>query len=140
MSTIYLTYGGELRQHETGDPAIQTLTRKGWQETTPPAYDASKQKLSWDGDWVVSDLSAEEIAAAARKVWGSSAAFWSEFADEEKIGIVTSTIPGIMLLREELRLWTGEVWSDDPRVQQGLAGLVAAGIITESRKKAILAK
>jgi hypothetical protein len=87
----------------------------------------------------------EELEAAwaqleARKIWHTVADFWAEFSDAEKLAIAGSTIPGIRLLHEELRMWRGEVWSDDPKVQQGLSGLVAVGILTESRKTEIFAK
>jgi hypothetical protein len=87
----------------------------------------------------------EELEAAwaqleARKIWHTVADFWAEFSDTEKLAIAGSTIPGIRLLHEELRMWRGEVWSDDPKVQQGLSGLVAVGILTESRKTEILTK
>jgi hypothetical protein len=83
-------------------------------------------------------LEAEDQRLADRKVWPSSADFWANFTDAEKLAILASTIAGIILLREELRLWTGEVWSDDSRVQAGLNGLVAVGILTNDRKQAIL--
>jgi hypothetical protein len=92
-----------------------------------------------NGQWVIRDKTAEELAAETRKVWPSSADFWAAFTDSEKLAILASTIAGIILLREELRLWTGEVWSDDARVQAGLSGLVATGIITAERKVTILA-
>jgi hypothetical protein len=76
----------------------------------------------------------------ARKIWPSAADFWAEFSDTEKLAIADSTIAGIRLLHEELRMWRGEVWGDDPKVQQGLSGLVAVGILTESRKSQILTK
>jgi hypothetical protein len=87
----------------------------------------------------------EELEAAwaqleARKTWHTVADFWAEFSDAEKLAIANSTIPGIRLLHEELRMWRGEVWSDDPKVQAGLSGLVAVGILTESRKTEIFAK
>jgi len=87
----------------------------------------------------------EELEAAwaqleARKIWHTVADFWAEFSDTEKLAIADSTIPGIRLLHEELRMWRGEVWSDDPKVQAGLSGLVAVGILTESRKTEIFAK
>lgn len=87
---------------------------------------------------MISDKTPEELAAETRKVWPSSADFWGAFTDAEKLAIIASTIAGIILLREELRLWTGEVWSDDARVQAGLTGLVAVGILTNDRKSAIL--
>jgi hypothetical protein len=81
----------------------------------------------------------EEVEKAKnRKIWPTVADFWSEFTDTEKLAIADSTIDGIKLLREELRMWRGEVWSDDQRVQQGLGGLVALGILTDERKTEIL--
>ena len=105
---------------------------------------------SWEGlDWkderevpdeqtLIAAIEADDQRLSARKVWPSSADFWSAFTDTEKLAILASTIAGIILLREELRLWTGAVWSDDARVQSGLAGLVAVGILTKERKQAIL--
>ena len=87
---------------------------------------------------LVAALQAADAILAARKIWPSSADFWAAFTDAEKLAILTSTIAGIILLREELRLWTGEVWSDDSRVQSGLNALVAVGILTPERKAAIL--
>jgi hypothetical protein len=99
--------------------------------------------LQWIGPGeppTMDDLAAAWAQLEARKIWPSVADFWAEFSDAEKLAIASSTIPGIRLLHEELRMWRGEVWSDDPKVQQGLSGLVAVGILTESRKSQILAK
>jgi hypothetical protein len=87
----------------------------------------------------------EELEAAwaqleARKIWHTVADFWAEFSDAEKLGIADSTITGIRLLHEELRMWRGEVWSDDVKVQSGLDGLIAAGILSTLRKDAIVSK
>jgi hypothetical protein len=86
---------------------------------------------------------AQEIADAAiadRKVWPSSGAFWAEFTQAEKVAIVTSTIPDIKVLHADLQVWPGEVWSTDPKVQEGLSGLQLVTILTAERKAAILAK
>lgn len=57
MSMIYLTFNSELRQYPEGDPAIDTLTRKGWTITTPPTFDAETHSCAWvDSAWVVSEL------------------------------------------------------------------------------------
>jgi len=85
-------------------------------------------------------MEAQLAAVVDRKIWLTVADFWAEFSDAEKLAIAGSTIPGIRLLHEELRMWRGEVWSDDPKVQAGLSGLVAVGILTESRKTEILTK
>jgi hypothetical protein len=97
--------------------------------------------LVWHGPGDPPTLEELETAWAqleARKIWPTVADFWGEFSDAEKLVIAGSTISGIRLLHEELRMWRGEVWSDDPKVQQGLSGLVAVGILTESRKTEIL--
>lgn len=88
----------------------------------------------------------QEVLAirAARKVWPDAGAFWSEFTLQEKAAIVASNDATIKLIMEELRMWRGEVWSDDPagggRVMMGLNALVSAGIISEQRKMEVLAK
>jgi hypothetical protein len=99
--------------------------------------------LTWFGPGnppTLEELEAAWAALQARKIWHTVADFWAEFSDAEKLAIAGSTIPGIRLLHEELRMWRGEVWSDDPKVQHGLGGLVAVGILTKSRKSQILAK
>jgi hypothetical protein len=99
--------------------------------------------LVWHGPGVpptLEELEAAWVQLKARKIWHTVADFWAEFSDAEKLAIAGSTIPGIRLLHEELRMWRGEVWSDDSKVQAGLSGLVAVGILTESRKTQILTK
>jgi hypothetical protein len=99
--------------------------------------------LQWIGPGdppTMEELEAAWVQLEARKIWHTVADFWAEFSDAEKLAIASSTIPGIRLLHEELRMWRGEVWSDDLKVQQGLSGLVAVGILTESRKSQILTK
>jgi hypothetical protein len=135
----YLTLNTQLRS-ETNAETIANLIRKGWQETTPPSYDPATQRApEWvDGAWVVRDKTAQELAAETCKVWPTVAEFWAEFSEAEQIAIIDSDIPGIRLLDRQLLVWRGEVWSDDPRVQQGLGGLVAVGILTAERREEIL--
>jgi len=77
---------------------------------------------------------------AARKVWNSRVEFWNAFTVQEKIAIAASTNDMVKYFFAELTIWNGEVWSDDPRVQQGLDLLVAEQIITPQRRADILAK
>ncbi len=112
-----------------------------------PEYDAETQAAAvWgQGEWLVRDLTADELAAKTRKVWPDRGAFWAEFTIQEKAAILgNSGNPTIGLVLEELRMWNGEVWSDDPngggRVMMGLTALVGAGIISEERKAEVLAK
>jgi hypothetical protein len=121
---------------EAGNPKVYGFVVR----PDPPSHDSATQHpAEWvDGEWVIRDKTPEELAAEARKVWSNSASFWAEFTNAEKLAIITATTEGIILLREELRLWLGEVWSDDPRVQAGLDGLEAVGILTTERKAAIL--
>lgn len=119
--------------------AILTLRPDAQFEVNPNDFST----LVWRGPGKPPTLAEIESAWSqleARKIWPSVADFWAEFSDAEKLAIASSTIPGIRLLHEELRMWRGEVWSDDPKVQQGLSGLVAVGILTESRKNKILTK
>jgi hypothetical protein len=104
-----------------------------------PEYNSDTQKVEWgDTGWVVIDLTQEEIAAKTRKVWQTKAEFWNEFTNSEQIAIMDSTNTDIRLLDRQLVIWSGEVWSDDVRVQSGLNGLVAVGILTPERKVEIL--
>jgi hypothetical protein len=107
-----------------------------------PNYNpATEHPPVWgNGEWVLTPLTPEEIAAAARKVWPTVADFWGEFIASEQILIIDSAEASIRLLLEALRMWRGEVWSDDLRVTGGLDALVAENIISLQRRQEILAK
>lgn len=100
-------------------------------------------KLIWyedrvERDWDIKTKTAEEIVLAKRKIWKTKTDFWNELTNSEKASIISNETIEIKLLVEELRMWIGEVWSDDSRITQGLAALVFCGIITEERKNEIL--
>lgn len=137
----YLTFNSQLRK-ETNVGTIATLIRKGWQETTPPTYNAATHRApEWqDGQWVVTPLTPDEIAAATRKAWPTVSDFWAEFTSAEQLAIMDSAAPSLRLLLEALRMWRGEVWSDDARVTSGLDALTTAQVITDNRRKEIIAK
>lgn len=145
MSIFYNSTTNETRDFDDAWFAAATAAGNpkvtGWAlRPTAPSYTSTQHAPEWvNGAWIVRDKTAEELAADSRKIWASSAAFWAAFTDTEKLNILASDIAGIILLREELRLWTGEVWSDEPRVQTGLSGLVAVGILTNERKASIIA-
>lgn len=139
----------------TGDPA--TWTAPDGHAYLPivaadaPVYDPETEKLVGapdaviDGQFVtgryrVEPLTLEEIAALARKTWPNAAAFLAEFSMPELAAISLSTDPTVAALRLLLLAWPSDVWSEDPRIVGGLAALVAAGIIDETRKAAIVAK
>lgn len=113
-----------------GDGTIQTWTPTPWKPRPAPS------KLDKMRVGIIAKIDAEKL----RKVWPTKAEFWAEFTDAEKLAIMNSTIEPIRLLDRELLVWPGEVWSDDERVQAGLNGLVAVGILSSERKAAILAK
>jgi hypothetical protein len=138
---MQLTFKGQLRT-ETDAERIANLQRKGWVETTPPEYDAATHHApEWvDGQWVSVALTADALAALARKTWPNAAAFLSEFSLPELAAISLSTDPTIAALRLLLASWPADVWSDDPRIVMGLAALVSAGIIDETRSAEITAK
>ena len=85
------------------------------------------------------DERASALATPSVKTWPSKAEFWAEFTTAEKLAILDSTIPGIRLLDKELTMWSGQVMSDDGRIEEGLSALVAVGILTAARKTEILA-
>ena len=106
-----------------------------------PSYDEETQRVEWgNAGWVIIDLTPEEIAAKTRKVWRDKADFWNEFTSSEQLAIMDSTISDIRLLDRQLVVWSGEIWSDDARVLNGLDALVIAAIITSQRKAEILSK
>ena len=91
-------------------------------------------------DWSVRIMTQQEQAAAARKVWPTSADYLIEFTFQEMAAISLSQDFTIAALRLLMASWAGEVWSDDQRVQTGLQALVATGIITQERADEILTK
>jgi hypothetical protein len=96
--------------------------------------DALMQGLTWE------PRTPDEIAAATRKAWPTVADFWAEFTSAEQLAIMDSAAPSLRLLLEALRMWRGEVWSDDARVTSGLDALTTAQVITDNRRKEIIAK
>ena len=122
-------------------------------ERTAPEYDSATQRLSSvpahadieAGEWVLRSyevvaLSADELAANARKTWPNAAAFLNEFTMPELAAIELSTDPTIAALRLLLASWPADVWSDDPRIIMGLDALETAGIISAERRAEIVAK
>ena len=91
-------------------------------------------------DWVVRDMTDDERAAAARKVWPNTQAFLPEFTVAEMAGIGLSTDPTIAALRVMLSVWSGQIYSDDERVITGLAALHLAGILSARRRMDITTK
>lgn len=115
----------------------------------PPACDRAIQTadpiLVWSDtgctrDWVIRDLTADERVAAARKIWPNTQAFLAEFTIAEMAGIGLSTDPTIAALRVMLSVWSGQIYSDDQRVETGLAALHIAGILTAERRAQIAAQ
>ena len=138
---MQLTFQNQLRTES--DPAvIGNLQRKGWVETTPPSYDpATHRAPEWiDGQWIAAILTAEELAAAARKTWPNAAMFLAEFSMPELASIELSLDPTIAALRLLLASWPADIYSDDTRIIGGISALVAAGIIDEARRAEIVAK
>ena len=76
--------------------------------------------------------------ASNRKTWPNAAEFLGEFALPQLAAISLSTDPTIAALRLLLAAWPGEVWSDDPQIQAGMAALAAAKILTADESAKIL--
>jgi hypothetical protein len=138
---MQLTLQNQLRT-ETDAERIANLKRKGWVETTPPAHNAETHHApEWiNGQWVAAALTADELAARARKTWPTAAAFLDEFSMPELAEISLSTDPTTAALRLLILSWGGDVWSDDPRISAGLDQLVSVGIISQSRREEIVSK
>jgi len=90
--------------------------------------------------WEIIDLTADELAAKARKTWATSADFIAEFTLQELAAVQLSTNATIAALRLILAAWRAPVWSDDPRIQLGLSTMVSENLITAERSAEILAK
>jgi len=90
--------------------------------------------------WCAVELTADELAAKARKTWMTSADFIGEFTLGELAAVQLSTNATIAALRFILAAWSKPVWSDDPRIQLGFTTMVSENLITAERKAEILAK
>lgn len=161
------TYGLTLTQElvsivldDEGNPRLDTLAPQPIPDDwTPPeivplvkldppslaAGETCDPTLVWYSDrverqWIVRDLSPEELATNARKVWPNASAFLGEFTMPELAAIELSTDPTIAALRLLLASWPADVWSDDPRIIMGLDALETAGIISAERRAEIVAK
>ena len=115
---------------ESGNPKAVLLTRL----PDPPQYDPLTQSPPvWaDGAWVT-----EPLPAPFRR-WPGSAAFLADFMPEEALALRNSQNPVIAHLTMILLAWPGEVWATDPRIVQGMAALVAEGILTQARHDQML--
>lgn len=130
---------------ENGDPVLWEMPTIVPLVKIPPSHDPATHKaeptIAWFEDrverrWIVSPLSAEELAEKARKVWPDVSTFLSEFTQSELDGIATSE--HLATYRLLLASWTRNVWSDDARILAGLDALVSLGILTAERKAEII--
>jgi len=71
-----------------------------------------------------------------RKVWDDASAFLDEFTDTELTSLNNSSHVSGLAIR--LAAWKGAVWSNDPRIIEGMKDLVAVGILTQERHDKIL--
>jgi hypothetical protein len=122
-------------------PAIVPLVK------VPPPVVGTTQKaephLVWFDDrverqWLIADLSPEEIAQKQQKIWPNVQQFMAEFTMSEKAAVALSTDPTLAALRLELSTWFSTVHSNDPRVVMGLDKIVELGIISTDRKTEII--
>lgn len=90
----HLTYNGQLRS-ETDAAAITNLERKGWQVTVPPSYDPATQHAPvWQGQWVVANKTAEELAAERAAAY-PSAESWQVKVWLARNGVDVDAIPAL---------------------------------------------
>ena len=91
--------------------------------TGHPKYEALIEK------WTDESYRLESIVIP--KSWPNSHEFINELTDEERNSLATNpNVAGLALL---LASWQSNVVSDDPRIEAGLAALVAVGILTQTR-------
>jgi hypothetical protein len=109
-----------------------------------PAGQVADPLLVWhadrvERDWSLREMTPDELAAAARKIWPDTAHFWDEFTTGEAESIAMSAHPAVRRLSMTLATWRAVLHSDDPRVSGGLQLLESVGILTPARRAAILA-
>lgn len=94
-----------------------------------PKYEALITK--WTSAKYESELEQDSIP----KSWASSHEFLNELTNAEINDLANdSTVAGLALL---LASWQSNVVINDPRIESGLAALVAVGILTEARVEEI---
>ena len=137
MATI-LDYQGQARS-ETDAAIIATLVRKGWTVRPSPPSISDTQTAAWNGsEWVVRDLTADELAAKNRRQW-TAAEFLARFTTAEMVGIITAarTDAEVELIKISLAVNT-TIHSDNPQLLQSLAALVGKGLLTSQRRDEVL--
>jgi len=124
----HLTFQSQIRAED--DPArIETLARKGWAILPPRPGEG----YEWDGEtWVAPEVQPE------RKIWPTVTQFWGELPEQARHQIALSDDPNVVVLRTDLAMWRGEVWSDDERVTGALLFLVLLEILSEQEMESIL--
>ncbi len=122
----------DLHSHwvESGNPKAALLTRL----PDPPPHDPLTHLPPV---WVAVAWVTEPLPPAFRR-WSGAAEFLSEFTPQEAIALRDSTNPVIARLTMILLAWPGEVWATDQRIVQGMAALVADGILTQARHDQML--
>ena len=91
--------------------------------TGHPKYEALIAK------WTDDNFALEALVIP--KSWPSSHEFLNELTDDERNSLANDpAVAGLALL---LASWKSNVVSDDPRIEAGLAALVAVGVLTKER-------
>lgn len=121
-------------------PVIRDIINGKLVETTGEDRRSRFENAYDDSLSMILAAEATNEAELARKVWPNSAAFLGEFTMTELSHISLSTDQTIAALRLLILSWADEVWSDDPRIVDGLAALVDSQIITNDRLEAIVCK
>ena len=116
-----------------------------WDSENPIIKASGKVLTLWKREnklreWAANSLKSksEQEILNNRKVWANAHDFLNELTMEEQTALATS--PYIAGLALQLSTWQGDVWSDDPRIIEGLNACVNAGVITAERKEEIVSK
>jgi hypothetical protein len=135
---MILDYLGQSRS-ETHSTIIATLKRKGWVERAAAPSVTSRQVAEWDGDeWVVRDLTTEELAAKNRKAW-TPAEFLEKFTQDELVAMVEAARTDAVVELIKIKLTAhASLHNDALLLLQSLDILTAKGLLAAGRKAELL--
>ena len=110
------------------------LTRQQGNQVIELTPEEKEQKLS---EWADAEIERQEEFPEGTKIWPGASEFLDEMTIEEQAAIANH--PELAGLALQLAAWRGAVRSTAPRIVEGLAACVAAGVLTQQRIDEIVA-